>query len=141
MQRFLKVLLRGFTLLAAVLVSLLLAGYAKYRIPTGPIIEAKAQIRNQVIDLGRGDEDFRVWVIEPLLRNSRLWLSGGPIEVLYIPTSTRADLFPSHYNGTWRQDFTFEITYQVRRLRFAKGFTIAKVTSIRKIAGSPITTK
>ncbi|WP_243325304.1 hypothetical protein [Geothrix sp. SG200] len=141
MPRFLKVLLRFVTFLVAALGALFLAGYAKYRIPNGPVIEGKAQIRDQVIDLGWGDEDFRNWVIEPMLRNSRLWLYGGPIEVVYIPTSIRAGLFPNHYNGTGHQDFTFEITYQVRRLRFAKGFTIAKATSIRKIAGSPIKTK
>ena len=124
-----------------VLFTLLLIGFTKYRIPTGPIIEGKSQIRHQVIDLGWGEENFRLWVIEPVFMNSRLWLSEGPIEVLYVPTKTHAELFPSHHDGTWRQAFTFEITYQVRKLRFAKGFTIAKVTSVRKIDHSPNTTK
>ena len=127
----------AFLLIAAFLLLL-----ARYRIPTGPVIEQTANVQYQMIDFGQGEpHQDRFFVVEPLTGHARLFLSQGPIPFVYATEQQVKDCWPEHWRAMRESGYTMEVTYQTRKLLFADGTTPAKLVSIRKVPGSPYVTK
>jgi len=133
--RWLGIFIGGLIAIAAASVLILLL---KFRIPVGPVLEKNAQVRYQMIDLGQIEPDqSRYWLIEPMMRNYRIFLLDEEIPFAYLPIEAAKQCWPEAPVDMQQKGYTIEITLRVRKLRFASGYTPAKVLSIKPIPGVP----
>jgi hypothetical protein len=95
-----------------------------------------------MIEMGQLEPSLlRISLVEPLTLHRRLWLDEGPIPFVYVLRQQAMACWPELPSEMRSKGYTIEVTYQTRRLRFASGYTPANLVSIRKVPGTPHTTK
>jgi hypothetical protein len=125
---------------ASILLFLLLS-FTRYRIPTGPPIEYTTQVRYQMLDLGQDEPDSLRILIEGFALNSRLFLREGPLPFIYLSNQQRKECWPESPHDMLSHGYTVQISFRVRKLQFATGWSRAEVIRIQMVPGSPQITK
>jgi len=126
--------------LFAALLGLYTFFWARYRIATGDVITSTATVQYQMIDIGQGEVGSRS-VVELLSGNRRLFLHNGIAPFVYAGNSEARTCWPESPFEMAKKGYTIQVTFHIRKLKFAEGYTPISKLQIQRVPGTPAISK
>jgi hypothetical protein len=114
--------------------------WAKYRIPTGDVLTSTATVQYQMIDVGQGEAGSRS-IVELLSGNRRLFLHEGIAPFVYAESAEAQACWPESPFEMAKKGYTIQITFRIRKLRFADGYTPISKLQVQRVSGTPAISK